>query len=316
MLNLKFEQVRAFLHVARSGGNKRAANALYLTQPAITARIQNLENLLGAPLFDRSDGTRRLSKKGEILLRYAEKLEHLVSQIETDVAEADGAASFLRIGISETLAQGWIPKFVFALRKAQPTLCIELEVNISSILIERLANREIDIAFAHGTSPDPQFRKIPLPSIELDWYTCCSDPVDDPQAASDMFGKPVITFPRDTEPYREMKSGIWKKVGEHVPLFPSSSLAATIQLVAAGVGVAAIPRFMADGPLKDGTIKPFDPQWRASPLCFAIHALADPADPMAERAAVMAMKVATMDADPMRLAGSDRDICMCNQQIN
>ena len=293
MLNLKFEQVRAFLHVARSGGNKRAANALYLTQPAITARIQNLETLLGAPLFDRCDGVRRLSKKGEILLRYAEKLEHLVSQIERDVAEADGATSFLRIGISETLAQGWFPKFILALRTAHPTLGIELEVNISSILIERLANREIDIAIAHGTSPDPQIRKLPLPSIELVWCTCSSDPVDDAQAACKMFGKPVITFPRDSEPYREMKADIWKNVGEHIPIFPSSSLAATMQLVATGVGVGAFPRFMANGPLQAGIIKAFDPQWHASPLCFSIQTLSDPADPMAERAAEMALGVAT-----------------------
>ena len=69
-----------------------------------------------------------------------------------------------------------------------------------------------------------------------------------------------------------------------------------MQLVANGVGVGAFPRFMADAPLKAGLIKKFNPKWRASPLCFAIHTLGDPADPMAERAADMALEVATANS--------------------
>jgi DNA-binding transcriptional LysR family regulator len=291
MLNLKFEQVRAFLHVARSRNNRRAANALYLTQPAINARIKNLEALLGAPLFERCNGTRRLSRKGEMLLLYAEKLELLVGQIERDIVAPDGSTGLLRIGVAETVAQGWAPQFILALRNAQPTLDIELEVDISSTLIKRLGNREIDVALAHGSSPDPRFRKSLLSSVELDWYTCSSDPVHDPEAACRMFGKPVITFPRDTEPYRETKSEVWKNIGEHTPIFPSSSLAATMQLVATGVGVAALPSFMASAPVQSGHLKRFNPQWRASPLCFAMHTLVDPADPMIAHAIEIARRV-------------------------
>lgn len=295
MLNLKFEHVRAFLHVARDRGNKKAANALNLTQPAITARINNLEMVLGTELFDRTTGKRRLSKKGELLLDYADKLEHLVTQIERDVAEPKGIENFLRIGVAETIAQSWMPKVIKELERSLPKLRVELVIDISSRLLEPLANREIDIAIANGISADERVQRRPLSQIPLQWYTSANDPVDDPEKARAFFGKPVITYPRNTEPYLQAKKAIWSKAGQHVPLFPSSSMPCAVQLVAAGMGIAALPYFLVERHLKDGSIINFDPGWAPEPVSFAVYFIDDPVNPVVEHVLDIAHRIASAE---------------------
>jgi DNA-binding transcriptional LysR family regulator len=298
MLNLKFEQVRAFLHASRGGGNTNAANALHLTQPAITARIKNLELLLGTELFDRDDGARRLSKRGELMLEYADQLEHLVNQIERNVADPAGIEGYLRIGVSETIAQYWMSTLIKELHATFPKIQIELQVDISPRLHDALCGREIDLIIALGTSPDQQVKLLPLPPVTLNWYTSSKDPVQDASAARALFNKPVITYPRKTRPYQEMRDAVWQKLGRDVSLLPSSSLPSSMRLVAAGVGVAAFPAFLTTEEERNGTICRFDPQWCPHPLNFGVHYINDPSDPMVERVAKIASRIAVEHVGP------------------
>ena len=90
MTRINVEQLRTFLTVVRLGGVRKAAAALHLTQPAITARIKNLEDTLACALFDRHAGGMRLTKRGELLLAHAEKFEHLSEMVERDVVDPQG----------------------------------------------------------------------------------------------------------------------------------------------------------------------------------------------------------------------------------
>ena len=296
MLNLKFEQVRAFLYAARGGANAKAANALNLTQPAITARIKNLEKVLGVELFNREDGARRLSKHGQRLLDHAIKLEHLIGQIERDVANPAATGGHLRLGLAESIAQSWMSAMILDLHASLPGLDIELQVDISPRIHEALCNRQIDLAIALGTSPDPQVSSLPLPPIPLNWYCAATDPAEDPEAARRLFGKPVITCARNTLPYRQMRDDVWTRVGRDVSLFPSSSLPSAARMVAAGIGVAALPSILVEAEERAGTIRRFDPQWQPAPLCFSVNYIADPADPVVEQAARIAMRNAPVQA--------------------
>jgi len=73
--------------VVRFGGVRRASERMNLSQPAVTARIQSLEEGLGVKLFDRSTNGMTLTKRGEMLLRYAEQYAQLGELIKRDVAD-------------------------------------------------------------------------------------------------------------------------------------------------------------------------------------------------------------------------------------
>ncbi|MEO0637057.1 MAG: LysR family transcriptional regulator [Pseudomonadota bacterium] len=291
MVRLNFEQLRAFLMVVRSGGVVRAARSLNLTQPAVTARIRGLEQTIGTPLFDRSSGGAKLTKRGELLLQYAHKLEALTDQIERDVVDPAGIEGHLRIGASETIAQSWLPEFISVLYTSFPKLQIDLNVDVSVNLRNALLAGEVDLAFLLGPVSEYSVDNLTLPPYDLAWYTSALDEMSR-GAAAKLFEKPVVTYARNTRPYRELSAAIQARVGPQVPLFPSSSLSAAMRLVASGLGVAALPRSLAQTMVDDGELQSFDPGWVPSPLRFTASFVADPPSQITEKAAQIAVTVA------------------------
>lgn len=295
MIRINLEQLRTFLVVVRSGGVVKAAHALNLTQPAITARIKNLEKTLGAELFDRSSGAARLTKRGEMLMQYAVRLETLSNQIERDIVDPAGIDGRLRIGASETIAQSWLPDFILELHVRFPRLDIDIDVDVSVNLRDRLLAREIDLAFLLGPVSEYSVENLALPSFKLGWYTAVTD---DPASieARRLYGKPAIAYARNTRPFRELRDELNARIGPDVPIYPSSSLSAAFRLVETGLGVGALPQALAEPLIAEGRLVEFDPGWQPKPLRFTASWLADPPSHMLESAASIAEKVAERHA--------------------
>ena len=291
MPRLNLEQLRTFLVVHRTGGVGRAAQALNLTQPAVTARMKALEESLGTRIFDRDGGPGRLTKRGEMLLRHAQTLEALADRIEREIVDPAGIEGHLRIGASETIAQSWLPGFILALYREFPNLQIEFNVDVSVNLRKALIAREIDLAFLLGPISDHTVSNLVLPSFPLGWYADAAIDPGDPAAAR-LFDRPVITYARNTRPYRDVRDLVSTRLGPDVALFPSSSLSATIRLVASGLGVSPLPVALAEGPHREGELCRFDPGWGPEALVFTASWLADPPSHVAERAVAIASEVA------------------------
>ena len=132
-MRFNLEQLGTFLAVARSGGVRRASARMSLSQPAVTARIKNLEETLACKLFERRAGGMHLTKRGELLLAHAEKFEHLADLVERDVVDSAGIEGRLRLGVSETIAQCWLPDLVSRLHALYPRLEIEFNVERSAL---------------------------------------------------------------------------------------------------------------------------------------------------------------------------------------
>ncbi len=290
MTRFTIEQIRTFLAVVRLGGVRRAAVSLGLTQPAVTTRIKNLEDTLSAELFDRTSGGMKLTKRGEILLAHAEKFEHLAEMVQRDVVDPEGVEGRLRLGASETVAQCWLPELVSRLHAAYPRLEIEVNVDVSLYLREGLLNREIDLAILLGPISEYSVDNIVLPGFELAWYTSAQT---DPALAEEAYlTRPVLTYARNTRPFRELKELLFERVGPEVRLFPSSSLSACFRLIEADMGVGALPRALGEEHVRAGRIREFDPGWIPAPLQFTASYLSEPKSLLTETAARLALEVA------------------------
>ena len=272
-MRINFEQLRTFLMVVRFGGVRRASERMHLSQPAVTARIQNLEGTLGVALFHRSAGGMTLTKRGEALLRYAEQYAQLGELIQRDVVDPAGVDFYLRLGVSETIVQSWLPNFIARLRQNFPKLEIEIAVDISHNLREALLNRALDLALLMGPISEFSVDNLELPDVPLAWY----GPGDLALAGEEIFSRmPVVTYARNTRPFRELKLELFERYGPGVMLFPSSSLSACFRMVAAGLGVGALPEVLAGEELAAGRIRRFDPGWHPNPLRFTASYLAEP----------------------------------------
>ena len=289
MTRINMEQLRTFLAVVRHGGVRKAAVVLNLTQPAATARIKNLEDTLGCELFDRQAGGMRLTKRGELLTAHAEKFDHLTELVERDVVDPDGVEGRLRLGVSDTIAQCWLPDLVARLHAQYPRLEIELNVDISLQLRESLMNREIDLAILLGPISEHKVNNIELPGFDLAWYAAVSRAE---LATTVDLQRPVLTYARNTRPYRELKEMLFERVGPDVSIFTSSSLSACFRLIEADLGVAVLPRALGQEYVAAERIAEFDPGWVPAPLQFTASYLGEPKSHLIETAAKMALEVA------------------------
>jgi DNA-binding transcriptional LysR family regulator len=144
---LELRHLRAFVEVAANGHFGRAAAALSLTQPALTLRVQALEKELGADLFDRSGRVMRLTRAGEVLLPHAKRLvqveDQALAEIKQHVAAKEGK---LRVAYL-TLWDGLPTNVVSMFRRRHPGVRIETTSGYSTANLERVVNREADLAF-------------------------------------------------------------------------------------------------------------------------------------------------------------------------
>ncbi|WP_417415921.1 LysR family transcriptional regulator [Hoeflea sp.] len=297
MSRLNIEQLRTFLEVVRLGGVRKAAQSLSITQPAVSARIKSLEDSLAVELFYRNSGGLTLTKRGEMLIRYAEQFEHLSEQVTANIIAPDAIEQQLRLGVAETVAQSWLPDFVSALHHRFPKVEIEIDVDVSTNLRERLLDREIDLAILLGPVSEATISNIILPGFDMAWYVAADTRSPDGDDGALIATRPVITFARNTRPYRELKRALFERVGPRVQIFSSSSLSACFRLVEAGLGVAALPRILGHELVARGALRTFDPGWLPSPLQFTASYLGDPKSHVVEIAGQLALATARDHGD-------------------
>jgi len=279
------QQLETFLAIARCGGVGKAAEQLNLTQPAVTTRIKGLEYAVAAKLFERRSQGLKLTKRGEILLTYAEQFMQLSELVERDVVDPQGSERRLRLGVSETIAQSWLPDFIKNLNQEFPKLSVEINVDISTALRASLLDRDIDLAILLGPVSEYSIDNVALPEFRLSWYASKDLSKDEAQKLN----RPVASYAVNTRPYRELKLSLFEKVGPQSVIFPSSSLSACFRLVEAGLCVAALPKILAKEFVERGSIHEFDPGWVPNALNFTASYVGDPKSHLVEKAAQIAL---------------------------
>ncbi|SHI67993.1 DNA-binding transcriptional regulator, LysR family [Hymenobacter daecheongensis DSM 21074] len=144
-------RLRVFQSVARHLSFTKAAQELYVTQPAITKHIRELERQYGQRLFERRAGRVSLTEAGRLLLLHADQVEALHQQL-TDQLHGlhDETAGRLRLGASTTLAQYVIPAILPAFQQRYPHVGLTLLNANSEQIAEALLHGHIDLGFVEG----------------------------------------------------------------------------------------------------------------------------------------------------------------------
>jgi DNA-binding transcriptional LysR family regulator len=149
--NIPIELLRSFVVIQESGSFTKAAEALSLTQPAISAQIKRLQQLVGGEVFVRSGFGISLSEKGEIVSRYARRILAMNDQILSLTGTAVAAKS-LRIGIPNVYAASLLPDLIAACRSVTEGERLHFACEASADLVRNLSSGYLDIAFV--SSPE------------------------------------------------------------------------------------------------------------------------------------------------------------------
>jgi DNA-binding transcriptional LysR family regulator len=160
--------LRSFLAIVRYGGYHRAAEALHLTQPAVSRHIRRLEEQLGEPLFARRGRGVELTPYGE---RAAAELRGVLAAHDRALAQlqrgGDHAGPFV-LGVIENFVDPMLPELLAVVRAELGSRPVQLRVDRSYKLVERVARREVDAAIVvdPGDVPDA----LEFGTITLRWW--------------------------------------------------------------------------------------------------------------------------------------------------
>jgi LysR family transcriptional regulator, transcriptional activator of the cysJI operon len=152
-------RLTVFRAVAAQRSFRRAAEQLYLTQPAVTQQIKALEELVGLPLFDRSGREVTLTAAGAVLLQYTERSGALLEQAAVELASLKGQISgTLRIAASTTIAQYILPPLLGAFLRLHPAVHVELESSNTESVADAIAFGRATLGLVEGPPHASQVR--------------------------------------------------------------------------------------------------------------------------------------------------------------
>ncbi len=152
---MDIEFARTFLAVAAAGNFVRAAERLHVTQSTVSARIQALENQLGAVLFRRGRGGAELTQAGRRFLRHAKTLVQTLEQARHDVGLPAGFRGSLTISGRLALWDGFLPQWVERMRKTHPDISLWLEVGFEEGIMQGLVQGAVDIGVMYTPESRP-----------------------------------------------------------------------------------------------------------------------------------------------------------------
>jgi len=157
-----------FRAVAEHLSFRKAAEHLFLTQPAVSLQIKALEEDLGVQLFDRTGTHIALTAAGELLLRYATQVHSLLSEAEHDIAAASGEhAGQLALGASTTIAQYVLPSILGDFRRQHPRVALTLTSGNTEEIVTAIEQQRIALGLIEGPARSRDIKTEPFLLDEL-----------------------------------------------------------------------------------------------------------------------------------------------------
>lgn len=250
-------QVEGFLETARLGNLSRAAAALYISQPALTARLRALETELGERLFNRTHRGMELTDAGRAFLPYAERaIGSLEGGRQLVAGIRRGSAGELVIGAAPAISTYVLPALLVRYAAAHPNIRLIVRTGHSEEIVEMALRDEIAVGLVREIR-HPGIESRPLYDDELVFVAT----PDHPFAARGRIGLEeiardrLILFDR-TSSYYELTNAMFREAGVAPQgVIELDNIDAAKKMVESGLGVALLPRTAVSTELASGSLR-------------------------------------------------------------
>ena len=153
-LPFTLDQLKILQTIANEGTFKKAAEKLYISQPAVSLQIQNLEKQLNIPIFYRNKRKAQLTETGQLLIKYCNRILGLCEETCRALDELQTLQSgVLTIGASQTTGTYLMPRLIGIFKHKYPQITVELQVHSTRRISWGVANGQIDLAVVGGEVP-------------------------------------------------------------------------------------------------------------------------------------------------------------------
>lgn len=254
---MNIRQLETFVAIAQLGSFSAAALRLNASQSTISARIQELEQTLGVPLFDRTQRTIRLTLKGRELLPHAQHAVSAFGEIRRRLSGSEALSGLIRIGVSEVVAVSWLPDLITAVHAAYPGLSMELHVLLTSEILERVQAGDLDMAIIPGSRFDPSLVIESMGWVQFTWMAGAQFKTDDRVLTpADLRKYRILSLGKRSYHDQTMQDWLFIDKGEIPRVDICNSMSIIASLTAAGLGISLLPAQVYRDAIDKGRLKP------------------------------------------------------------
>lgn len=253
-------RLQVFHTVARLLSFTKAAEALHMTQPAVTFQVRQLEEHFNTRLFDRTHNRISLTDAGKKVYEFADRIFELYSEMENLVREMTGEISgAIAIGASTTIAEYMLPTLLGDFKEKYPDVSIHLKVSNSDGIVSMVENNLIDLGVVEAPVGN---RNLVVETCKRDQLVAIVPPGHALSALESVQFPKLLEFPFIC---REEGSGTREVINDYLDRLPNCSamLKITMELgspeavkgaVEAGMGVSVVSRATIQKELRLGTL--------------------------------------------------------------
>ncbi|MEV8022845.1 LysR substrate-binding domain-containing protein [Streptomyces sp. NPDC086554] len=247
---MQFQQLLYFVAVAETRHFTRAAEQVHVSQPSLSQQVRALEKELGAELFSRARGNIALTDAGEALLPLARRILADADTARIEVQElAQLRRGRIRLGATPSVCTGLLPEVLRAFHDRHPGIQLLLEEGGSHDLVRELARGALDLALVvlPLPSPSPALTTVELLREDLVVVSSPDAPgLGNSVRVADLQGERLVMF-RHGYDLRELTVAACRAAGfEPDFAVEGGEMDAVLGFVQAGLGVAVVPRMVAE----------------------------------------------------------------------
>jgi DNA-binding transcriptional LysR family regulator len=248
-------QLEAFVEAIRRGSVTGAARALYVTQPALTARLNVLERTVGTPLLIRRRGGVRMTEAGRTFLPYAERALQAVADGRTVLTELGrGAAGHVAICASPIVSTYALPTILKRFAETHPGVQVAVRTGHSEEMIEVVKRDEVAVGLLRAFT-DPEVEQFTLYEDELVLVVHPDHPCANVVRLADLAHEQFVLFDRASS-YHELTNAMFLESG----IAPRSvmeldNVDSAKKMVALGLGIAFLPHVAVADEMRNGSLR-------------------------------------------------------------
>jgi len=257
---MQLAEIQAFVEVSRTRSVSRAADALFLTQPALTARLQRLEADLQSRLFLRTSRGMRLTEAGEAFLPYAVRaLENLADGRQLVNAFERGGAGRLTLGAAPALSTYVLPVILRRFRISHPRVRVAVRTGHSEEVLDLVLREQVELGLVR-TLRHPEIVSSPLYEDRLVLVTDPAHPFATRGRVrlAEIGDEQLVQFDR-TSSYTELTNALFRDAGVRPQgTMELDNIDAAKKMVQEGLGVALLPQTSVRQELEVGLLAQVD----------------------------------------------------------
>jgi DNA-binding transcriptional LysR family regulator len=249
MTTMDWDKLRVFHAVAEAGSFTHAGEALNLSQSAVSRQISALEESLSVPLFHRHARGLILTEQGELLYRTAREVFSKLAMTEAMLTESkDRPKGPLKVTTTVSFGAAWLTPRIREFMDLYPEIQVSLVVNDTEL---DLSMREADVAIRMSPPRQPDLVQRHLTTLRYHIYASSEylKRFGTPQKPEDLDKHRVVLYGEDSLPPTRTINFLWEagvRPGhERRPIFMVNNVYGILRAVESGLGIAALPDFMA-----------------------------------------------------------------------